>query len=408
VTPAGKPRVLIVHPSAELYGSDRVALESARALVADGWLVHASLTADGPLVGLLREAGAEVTVLHAPVLRKALLSPTGLVRFAADVLRRTPAMLGLLRRARPDLVYVSTVTSPLWLPLARLGRHRVVVHLHEAEADVPKVVRVGLAAPLLLAHRIVANSAVSRDVVAADLPRLRRRTDVVYNGVLGPPAPPAPARESLEPPVRLVLSGRLSPRKGTDVAVAALAELRRRGVAAELDLVGGIFPGYEWFERDVAELAEREGVAGHVHHHGVLPQVWDALAAADVVLVPSRVEPFGNAAVEAMLAERPVVAGRTQGLVEIVRPGDNGSLAEPGDATSLADAVQGVLDDWPAARARARRARVEAEERYSPARYRSDLAALARATVRRGRDGAGAPDAPASPAVPRSADLPPT
>ena len=396
-----------MHPSAELYGSDRVALESARALVADGWAVHASLTADGPLAGLLRDAGAEVSVLPAPVLRKALMSPTGLVRFAADVLRRAPGMLGLLRRTRPDLVYVSTVTSPLWLPLARLRRRRVVVHLHEAEADVPKVVRVGLAAPLLLAHRIVANSAVSRDVVAADLPRLRRRTDVVYNGVPGPPAPPAPAREVLEPPVRLVLAGRVSPRKGTDVAVSALAELRRRGVAAELDLVGGVFPGYEWFERDVADLAEREGVADHVHRHGVLPQVWDALAAADVALVPSRVEPFGNAAVEAMLAERPVVAGRTQGLVEIVRPGENGALAEPGDATSLADAVQGVLDDWPAARARARRARAEAEEWYSPARYRADLAVLARAVVdqgRRGRDGAGAPEAPA---VTRSADPPP-
>jgi len=203
----------------------------------------------------------------------------------------------------------------------------------------------------------------------------------------------------------------VSPRKGTDVAVSALAELRRRGVAAELDLAGGIFPGYEWFERDVADLAEREGVAGQVHRLGVLPQVWDALAAADVVLVPSRVEPFGNAAVEAMLAERPVVAGRTQGLVEIVRPGENGALAAPGDATSLADAVQGLLDDWPAARARAGRARAEAEERYSPERYRADLVALARAVVgsgRRGRGAApGAPAAEAAPAVPRSADLPP-
>jgi glycosyltransferase involved in cell wall biosynthesis len=378
-----------VHPSAELYGSDRVALESVHALVADGWAVHASLTAHGPLAGLLRDAGAEVSVDPAPVLRKALLSPAGLVRFALELARCTPGMLRLLRRTRPDLVYVSTVTSPWWPVLARLTRRRVVAHLHEAEADVPKVVRVGLAAPLLLAHRVIANSEASRRIVVADLPVLGRRTEVVYNGVPGPPEPPAPPREKPEPPVRLVLAGRVSPRKGTDVAVTALARLRERGVAAELDLVGGIFPGYEWFQAEVEAIARREGVAAQVRWRGVLPEVWGALAEADVVLVPSRVEPFGNAAVEAMLAERPVVAGRTQGLVEIVRPGDNGSLAEPGDAASLADAVQEVLATWPDAVARAARARAEAEARYSPERYRADLAGLARRVAGGGADRGG-------------------
>jgi glycosyltransferase involved in cell wall biosynthesis len=98
--------------------------------------------------------------------------------------------------------------------------------------------------------------------------------------------------------------------------------------------------------------------------------------------VPSRVEPFGNAAVEAMLAGRPVVAGATQGLREIVRPGENGELAAPGDAPDLADAIGRVLASWPEAVARAERARHEAQARYSPARYRRDLADLAARTTR--------------------------
>jgi glycosyltransferase involved in cell wall biosynthesis len=370
-------RVLIAHPSAELYGSDRVALESARAFIEAGWAVEVTLTDHGPLVGLLEAAGCAVTVQPAPVLRKSYLSPVGLLRFAAQTARCTPAMIRLLRRTRPDVIYVSTVTVPWWLVLGRLGRSRLVVHVHEAEEGVPRVVRLALAAPLLLAHRIVANSAASRDVVTAVLPVLASRTEVIYNGVPGPdPGTGTTLREMLQAPIRLGLVGRVSPRKGTDVAVAALAMLRERGFEARLDLVGGVFPGYEWFEDDVRRQVTAAGLDDAVRWLGVLPEVWSALGAVDVALVPSRVEPFGNAAVEAMLAGRPVVAGDTQGLREIVRPGENGELAEPGVAGALADAIERTVADWPAARERAAAAEIEARQRYAPAAYRHRIAAV--------------------------------
>jgi glycosyltransferase involved in cell wall biosynthesis len=315
------------------------------------------------------------------VLRKAYLSPVGLLRYAAATVRCTPAMVRLLRRTRPDVVYISTVTVPWWLILARVLRTRVVVHVHEAEDSVPRVIRLALAAPLLLAHRIVANSTASQDVVTDVLPRLAGRTEVIYNGVPGP-STRIPVRELPTPAIRLVLVGRVSPRKGTDVAVAALALLRERGLDATLDLVGGIFPGYEWFEDDVRKQITAAGLDDAVHWLGVLPDVWPALAAADVALVPSRVEPFGNAAVEAMLAGRPVVAGDTQGLREIVRPGENGELAEPGNAQALADAVARTVADWPITRTRAEAARMEAEERYSPATYRRRIVAELQPSVK--------------------------
>src|SRR4051794_26443005 len=200
-------RILIVHPSAELYGSDRVALESARACREAGWHVAVTVTEPGPLVGLLEKAGCTVTVQAAPVLRKAYLSPVGLIRFAARTLRCTPAMIRLLRRSRPDVVYVSTVTVPWWLVLARMAGRRVICHVHEAEDAVPRAVRIALAAGLLLAHRVVANSQASRAIVVAAVPRLAGRTEVIYNGVPGP-AFCGEVRPALRPPIRLVLIGR--------------------------------------------------------------------------------------------------------------------------------------------------------------------------------------------------------
>ena len=380
--PAGSRRVLIAHPSAELYGSDRVAVESVAALVKDGWDVVVTLTGEGPLRELLEAAGARVTVLAAPVLRKAFLSPRGLLRLLLHTVRATPPMLRVLRDVRPSVVYVSTVTVPWWLVLARLRRARVICHVHEAEEQVPRPVRMLLAAPLLLAHRIVTNSRISRDVIVRDLPLLAKRTQVIYNGVPGPEAPrPLPVDRPV--PLRLVLVGRVSPRKGTDVAVQALGLLRERGLDATLDLVGGVFPGYEWFEEDVRTQVREAGLEPYVRWRGALPDVWTPLAEADIALVPSRVEPFGNAAVEAMLAGRPLVAGDTQGLREIIDAGRNGELATPGDADSLAEAVARLAEDWPRAVARAEAAQSEARARFAPQRYRDDLTAAVRAVAHR-------------------------
>jgi glycosyltransferase involved in cell wall biosynthesis len=392
-------RVLVAHPSTELYGSDRVAAESVAAFAGAGWEVVAALPGTGPLTAVLEGLGARVVVVPAPVLRKALMSPRGLVTFGAAMARATLPMRRLLREVRPDVVYVSTVTVPGWLALGRGSGARVVCHVHEAEEALPRPVRLALAAPLLLAHDVIANSEASRAVLLEDLPVLRRRSRVVYNGVPGP-GRAGPPRAALTGPIRLTLVGRVSPRKGTDVAVQALARLRSAGVDATLTLVGGVFPGYEWFERQVRAQAAAAGLTGHVTWAGVLPSVWDALAAADVALVPSRVEPFGNAAVEAILACRPVVAGDTQGLREIVRPGVDGELAAPGDAGALADAVMRIVRDWPAAIARAEAARDRAASRFAPERYRRDLAELIGAAPRRhaaaGPEGSGTPRAGAA------------
>ena len=140
-------RMLVAHPSAELYGSDRVALETAVGAREAGWDVEVTLPADGPLVPLLTAAGCRVTLRAAPVLRKAYLSPAGLLRFALLTARRTPAMLRLLRRARPDVVYVSTVTVPWWLLFAGPAAAGIFALALDAALPVRRPVRPAMCAP---------------------------------------------------------------------------------------------------------------------------------------------------------------------------------------------------------------------------------------------------------------------
>src|SRR5262245_608572 len=69
----------------------------------------------------------------------------------------------------------------------------------------------------------------------------------------------------------------------------------------------------------------------------------ELVQAFDLVAVPSRVEPFGLASLEAMAAGRPVVASRVGGIPEVVRDGQDGILVPPRDPRALADGIARML-----------------------------------------------------------------
>ncbi len=370
---SGGPRVLCCHPSAERYGSDRVFLESVAALADAGWQVTVTLPADGDLVGLLRSAGAEVVFCPTPVLRKAALRPAGLLRLVAEVVRCLGPMWRVLRATRPELVYVNTITVPGWLLLAKLLRRKTIAHVHEAEDAVPAPIRTALALPLCLADIVLVNSRATARTVTAGIPSLRSRIRLLYNGVAGPTRP-IPPRRAPHDPVRIALVGRLSPRKGTDVAVEAIGQLARQR-AVRLDVYGSVFAGYEWFETQLRQRIDELGRTESVQLHGFLGDVWDAYAEADLALVPSRVEPFGNTSVEAQLAGVPVIVTDAQGLPETVAGGRFGTIVAADDPTALAAAISALLADWPAALATADAARTHAVEEFAPQTYRARVVA---------------------------------
>jgi len=95
-------------------------------------------------------------------------------------------------------------------------------------------------------------------------------------------------------------------------------------------------------ERAAAELlAHKRGVHEHTIFLGKQENVEDILGIADLLLMPSEMESFGLAALEAMACEVPPIASRVGGVPELVTHGVDGFLAETGDvATMAADAVR--------------------------------------------------------------------
>ncbi|WP_020574960.1 glycosyltransferase [Actinopolymorpha alba] len=136
-------------------------------------------------------------------------------------------------------------------------------------------------------------------------------------------------------PYAVLFVANLIPRKGLDVLIRAVAELARRGEEVPRLRVVGDGP-----ERAVLELLASElGVA--LDFVGALPQdaVTREMAAAEVLVVPSREEALGLAPLEAMAAGCvPVVSG-IGGLAESVTDGVNGFTCPPEDPAELASAL---------------------------------------------------------------------
>lgn len=366
--------VLVAHPSSELYGSDRVMLESVDGFVARGWRVVVTVPGDGPLLAELEARGVELRFCPTPTLRRSYLRGIGPLRLAGAGLGALAPGVRLLRSVRPDAVYVSTLTIPLWFVLARALRVPSLGHVHEAEGTAPRSIRILLALPLVLARRIVVNSRFSAEVLRSALPSLGARANVVYNGVPGPPEAVTP-RPEIAGAVRLLYLGRLSERKGVLDALEAVALLTGDGTDAVLDVVGAVFPGYEWFEESLRQRATEADLADRVRLRGFDTDIWPYLGWADVLLVPSRTdEPFGNTAVEGALAARPVIASTSGGLTEAIEGMQASRGTPPGDPTALADAVRQIVSDWAQVRELAIEDSQRAARRHSPMAYREAIA----------------------------------
>jgi glycosyltransferase involved in cell wall biosynthesis len=190
------------------------------------------------------------------------------------------------------------------------------------------------------------------------------------------PLKAGPDRAGFADPPVIGTIGRLHPNKGYDVLLEAAARLRDQGRAFRL-VVAGDGPQAAALRSQAAGL----GLDDVVDFPGwVDPPT--ALAAMDLFVSASRVEPFGLVIIEAMAQGVPVVATDIDGPRDILKGGALGALVSPEDAAGLATAMAGALDSREATLGTARQARAAAMETYSMApggaRLAAALAPLAR------------------------------
>ena len=357
-TTASPGRVLFVHQSSDLYGSDRVLLDIAQAVAQAGGEPIVALPGHGPLPQALRSLGIEVHVLtDAQVLKlsRATMSIGGALRVAAAVPAALVALDRCIGERRVDRVHSNTLAvlaGALW------ARRRGVRHLWHVHEIVERPRFAARAFPWLLrglADDIVCNSHATRQWLVQAQPALAARSQVVWNGVADSDVAITAAnlqalRKHFRPGgarLAIGLVGRINRMKGHDLLLDAAERLLRLGFNGfSIVFIGSPPPGQEIFLTKLQQRIAASPLRDRVVIQDYMDQVAPAYAALDIVCVPStEAEAFGLVAVEAMAAGRPVVAARIGGLPEVVLDGETGSLHAPGDADALAVQLQDLLAD---------------------------------------------------------------
>lgn len=294
---------------------------------------------------------------------------------------RTAGEVALVtRRLRPALVHLHFVriTSPI-LFAAAAGGSPVVLndHMilnerrHDPRRHLKRLLFGGLHRLSPVRVRVAVSSSVAESVTQAEATP-ERCLRIIPNGLdldrFGG-IERAAARQALglEGAPRRHLIGmiaRMVHDKGVDLAIQALARLAQKGHDVELLLVGD-GPQTATYQR----LAFALGVGERVRFLGLRDDVEWVLAACDQAWAPSRVEPFGLAAAEAMASHLPVVVACVDALPDVIGHGAGGLVVPRDSAGELAAAAESLIKDPARAARLGRGARARAEAEFSMTRF---------------------------------------
>ncbi len=312
-------------------GGERYALDLMRALAAHGHEVTAAVRTGCAAIEPIMQAGIAVVAMP--------------LRGMADAVSawRLASLIG----RSPCVVHVhnfkDVATAALARTLARNSRAAIVVTRHLARPGKTDALHTLL---YRAADAVVFVSQFALNAFMATSPRVDGgKFTVIHNSILPPSAPSQPGPDlrtqlGLAPGQRLMMfHGRLSPEKGVEVLIDALASI---GPGSwHLAVVGA---GGERYETALRARVAQSGLADSVTFLGFRTGVLPLISQCDFGVLPSVCpEAFGLANLEYMMCGKPHIATSSGAQPEFVRDGVDGLVVEPGNAAALAAAVSHLL-----------------------------------------------------------------
>jgi glycosyltransferase involved in cell wall biosynthesis len=260
-----------------------------------------------------------------------------------------------------DVIHIHSHRHLLELMVGLAARHSDLRYVFTGHGTVPPIeryVRIKKILDVLSTKRFLRSAAVCIAVSQAEVSHYRkmgveqRRIVVIPDGIRLDEFSRLPPKGTFRAALQLgdgpliVFVGKITPRKGVDVLLRALARLPE---SVKLAVCGNFMMADEPIRRLVREL----GIDRRVLFTGLVftEDRNSAYVDADVVAYPSVDEIFGLVPAEALMCGAPVVVCEDSGCGEVVRAADAGLLVPYGDVEALTNALQRLLAD-PALRRR--------------------------------------------------------
>lgn len=267
-------------------------------------------------------------------------------------LRAAFKLARIVRQEGYDMIHAHTPRTLLIAVIAgMLTRLPVVYHVHSpASADSTRWLNNRINALVewfcmgWVAATIPVSESLGRRTVASGFsPDM---VHVVKNGVPSRQTRPTRSEEEREWTVGTIALFR--PRKGTEVLLDAIGELRKQWFPVRLRAVGPFET--DEYEQKLKERADQLGIGDAIDWTGFTSNVDAEFAKMDLFVLPSLFgEGLPMVVIEAMSAGVPVIAAQVEGIPEAIRDGKDGLLFEPGDVEGLVEAIRKFVDgkvDW--------------------------------------------------------------
>ena len=153
--------------------------------------------------------------------------------------------------------------------------------------------------------------------------------------------------------------------RGTEQILEACGNLWMKGHEFTLLLAGPVFPDVEKYltncSESIGEFNENIVITGYVSNRDRM----DLLAAADMLLQPSRLDCFGIVILEAWASGKPVIGCWSGGMPDMIQDGSNGFLVSWGDTVSLMNRIEILLGNPELRQVMGSRGRKEVLERFT-------------------------------------------
>jgi len=348
--------ILIIHQSAELYGSDKTLLLFLKNLDRKKIEPTVILPSTGPLKDEINLLNIPIYVQPVLKLYRDLFIPKNLLKFILDTYRSIKFIKKLDKEKKFDYIYSNTIAVLAGFFYSFLYNKKHIWHVHEIIESPQFVYKIfKKLIDSKFNYKIIFNSKQTQNYWLKNAKNLQNKGELIWNGLdfneINKPTDLEISNFrskiiSSDDDLILCLVGRFNPQKGQMFLLEAFNILAQKNKNIKLLLVGSYLDNQKKYYDQLEMFITTNNISEKVKIIPFQKNIWNVWYSIDIALVPSLyLEPFGLVAIEAMYAEKPVIVSAHGGLLDIVEDNKNGLLAKPHQVNHLVEKLQLLIDN---------------------------------------------------------------
>jgi glycosyltransferase involved in cell wall biosynthesis len=362
-------KILFVHSSSEMYGSDRCLYELIKGINKKQFIPVVVLPFEGELAERLKALGVTVYITDPWVLRKGIFHSINFIPYLFKLPVSIFRLIRIIKRERISVVYSNTSVILGSALSSYIMRKPHIYHIRELYDNYPVIAIFYRRLLCFFSRKLIAISKAVESLLSGTCPG---KIEMVYDGIVLDRF----SKVELKMPDEisewkqqnhLVISniGRVSPIKGQDIFIDAIAESTKQNTDMRFLIIGDVFKGNEHFMHYLKNKVDIYSIKDFIVFTGFREDIDAFIVHSDIIVVSTIItEGLGQVVMEGMAAGKVVIAPNKGGPAELIEHEVNGILYSAGNPNALAQAILKVATDPALRKSIGEKARKKAEEKF--------------------------------------------